>query len=170
MNGNPRASEKPVMQDGSPAIERVVSIRRVTKVVKGGKRLSFNAIAVVGNGHGSVGCSLGKANEVQQAIQKALRKAKKNLFKISLKDSSIPHEIIGKCNATSVLLKPALPGTGIVAGNSVRSVVESCGIKDILSKSFGSRNPINVVYATMDGLRRLRTREEVMKLRGKNAT
>lgn len=158
---------------GDPAnkyIEKVVAVNRVTKVVKGGKRMSFNAIVVVGDGKGNVGCSLGKANEVQKAIQKAVNRAKKEFMFVPIVGTSIPHEIIGISNATKVLLKPALPGTGIVAGNSVRSVVESCGIKDILSKCHGSRNAINVVYATMDGLRRLRTREQIMQMRGKNAS
>jgi small subunit ribosomal protein S5 len=150
--------------------EVVVFVNRVTKVVKGGKRLSFNTVVVVGDGKGGVGCSLGKAKEVQLAIQKAIGKAKKNIINIPMVGTTIPHDIIGRCGAARVLLIPASPGTGIIASDSVRSVIESCGIKDILTKCLGSKNPLNVVYATMNGLSRLRTKDDVMKLRGKNAT
>ena len=147
--------------------EVVVFVNRVTKVVKGGKRFSFNTVVVVGDEQGKVGCSLGKAKEVQLAIQKASARARKNLVSVPLKGGTIPHDIIGRCGASRVFLRPARPGTGIIASNSVRAVVESVGIRDILSKCYGSKNPLNVVYATIDGLRNLRTREGVMKLRGK---
>lgn len=150
--------------------EVVVFVNRVTKVVKGGKRMSFNTIVVVGDGQGKVGCSLGKAKEVQLAIQKAVTRAKKHLIEVPIVRTTIPHDIIGRCGASKVLLMPASPGTGIIASNSVRAVVESCGIRDILTKCLGSKNPLNVVYATMDGLSKLRTKEDVIKLRGKNAT
>lgn len=150
--------------------ESVVFVNRVTKVVKGGKRMSFNTVVVVGDGRGKVGCSLGKAKEVQLAIQKALIRAKKNLISVPMLGTTIPHDIVGHCGASKVLLMPASPGTGIIASNSVRSVIESCGIKDILTKCLGSKNPLNVVYATIEGLGRLRTKDDVMKLRGKNAT
>jgi len=148
--------------------EVVVFVNRVTKVVKGGKRMSFNTVVVVGDGKGSVGCSLGKAREVQLAIQKAVYKAKKKMISVPVVGTTIPHEIYGRSGATRVLLKPAAPGTGIIASDSVRSVIESCGIRDILTKCFYSKNPLNVVYATIDGLKKLRTREQVMKLRGKD--
>jgi len=167
MDTNINNTEKEIIVPEKEYIEKVVSVNRVAKVIKGGKRLSFNAVVVVGDGKGNVGCSLGKARETQLAIQKAVSKAKKNMIKVPIVGTTIPHEIIGSNAATKVLLKPALPGTGIIAGNSVRSVLECCGIKDILTKCFGSRNQINVVYATIDALNKLRTREDIMKLRGK---
>jgi len=147
--------------------EKVVKINRVTKVVKGGKRFSFNAVVVVGDQAGQVGIALGKANEIQATVQKAISKAKKNLVKVSLLGNTIPHSIMGHSGASRVFMRPASPGTGVIAGSVVRAVVEAAGVKDILTKSYGSRNPLNVVSATIDGLRRLRTKKEIAALRGK---
>lgn len=147
--------------------EQVVKIKRVAKVVKGGKRFSFSALVVVGNKEGIVGAGLGKAGEVLEAIRKGTEAAKKNLFEVSLSNNTIPYQINVKYGAAKILLKPAAQGTGIVAGGPVRAVVELCGIKDILSKSLGSNNAINMVYATLKGLKGLKNIEKVCKLRGK---
>jgi len=154
-------TEQPVFK------ETVIAVNRVSKVVKGGKRLSFNAVVAVGDMNGSVGVAIGKAKEVQQAIQKAIYRAKKSMKKVPLLNTTIPHEIVGKCGASKVLLKPAAPGTGVIAGGSVRAVLEAAGIKDILTKCLGSTNPVNVAYATVDGLSKLKTKEKVLELRGK---
>ena len=149
-------------------IKKTVSINRVTKVVKGGRTMRFSALVVVGDGKGSVGIGMAKAAEVPAAIEKANLRAKKSMVKIELLETTIPHETIGKFGKGHVLMMPAQPGTGVIAGGPVRNVLEAVGIKDIRTKSYGSNNPVNCVKATFNGLTNLRTREHVAALRGKN--
>ncbi|MGI6261386.1 MAG: 30S ribosomal protein S5 [Acutalibacteraceae bacterium] len=150
--------------------ERVVAINRVSKTVKGGRIFKFAALVVVGDGNGNVGFGIGKSGEVPDSIRKGIEDAKKNMIKVSLNGSTIPHEVLGAYGAGRVLLKPAAPGTGVIAGGPVRAVVEAAGIKDIRTKALRSNNPCNVVRAAMEGLARLRTAEEVAAVRGKSVS
>ena len=159
-NRNPRKNEVKLYE------ERVVSIGRVTKVVKGGRRFSFSALVVVGDRKGKVGFGTGKASEVPDAIKKAIEDAKKNIIKVPMKGTTIPHSVTGKYGAGKVFLRPASEGTGVIAGGPVRAVLELAGIEDVLSKSLGSNTPINIVRATIGGLSELRNVEEVAAMRG----
>lgn len=161
-NRSPRRQEE---KDGLS--KKLIAVNRVTKVVKGGRKMRFAALVVVGDEHGKIGCGMGKANEVPEAIDKASAQAKKNMRKVAMVGTTISHETIGKFGRGSIVMLPAEEGTGVIAGGPVRAVLEMVGIKDIRTKSYGSNNPANCVKATLDGLSQLRTAEEIARLRGK---
>ena len=166
---NDRRDNRRGREEGSELIEKVVSLNRVSKTVKGGRVMKFSALMVVGDGKGKVGFGMGKAGEVSEAIRKGIEDAKKNMHTITLSGTTIPHEVIGAFGAGRVMLKPAAPGTGIIAGGAVRAVMEAAGISDIRAKSLRSNNPNNVVSATMEGLLSLRDAAQVAAVRGKSA-
>ncbi|NLJ50278.1 MAG: 30S ribosomal protein S5 [Candidatus Atribacteria bacterium] len=158
-----------VKPEGLELQERLISVSRVSKVVKGGKRFGFRAIVAVGNGDGVVGLGIGKAKEVPDAVRKAVERAKKSLFSFPRRKSTITHEVLGKYGAGSVVMKPASPGTGVIAGGPVRAIMEVAGVRDILTKSLGTNNPVNVAHATLQGLMSLKDPREVAHLREKNS-
>jgi len=161
-NRGPRRDRRRGEEDETPEfIEKVVFINRVAKVVKGGRRFSFTAIVVVGDGQGRVGFGMGRANEVPEAIRKGGVIARRSMFRVQMKNGTIAHDVVSQFKATSVLIRPASPGTGMIAGGAVRAVMEAVGVTDVLSKTYGSRNSVNVVRATIDGLRRLRDPQQV---------
>ena len=166
-NRNRRSNrDQDKQKEASDLTEKVVFINRCAKVVKGGRRFSFSALIVAGDKRGKVGCGFGKANEVSEAIRKASESAKKSLVKVAVRENTIPHEVIGEHGGGRVLLRPASPGTGVIAGGGVRAVIEAAGIRDVLAKSLGSSNHANVVKATLEALMQLRLREQIYKTRG----
>ncbi|MDD4364925.1 MAG: 30S ribosomal protein S5 [Synergistales bacterium] len=163
------AGRKPINAKASEFTERVVAINRVSKVVKGGKRFRFSVLVVVGDGHSRVGLGIGKAREISEAVRKGIDKATKNMVDLKQVGSTIPHPIIGRFGAAEVLLRPAAPGTGVIAGAVVRAIMELGGVKDVLTKVIGrTSNPVNVAYATMSAVKAMRSPEEILRLRGKD--
>lgn len=160
-----RPSRRPEEKDGLN--KKLIAVNRVTKVVKGGRKMRFSALVVIGDENGRVGYGMGKANEVPEAIEKATQQAKKSMIKVALVDSTIPYSVVGKFSRGSVIMLPAEEGTGVIAGGPVRAVMEACGIKNIRTKSHGTNNPINMVKAVIEGLKELRSAEEIAALRGK---
>jgi len=170
-NDNRQGGGRGGRQRGDSDIQdRVVEIRRVSKVVKGGRRFNFSALVVVGDGKGRVGAGLGKANTVPAAIQKGQDRAKRNMFQVPMRNTTIPHEVIGKFESSDVLLKPASEGTGVIAGGGVRAVLELAGVRDVLTKALGSTTSVNLVQATVEGLQRLRTKADIEQARGVKIT
>ena len=155
------------MEQEKEYIEKLIKLNRVAKVVKGGRRFSFSALVVVGNQRGEVGFGFGKANDVSEAIRKSIEKAKKNMIKVPVKNSTLPHEVVGRFKIARVMMRPAAPGTGVIAGGPVRAVMEASGINDVLSKSLGSDNSINIVKAVFNGLERMMDAKEIARNRGK---
>ncbi len=166
----PRPRERASRDGGSDLQDRVVEIRRVAKVVKGGRRFNFSALVVVGDGNGRVGIGLGKANTVPAAITKGQERAKREMFDVPMRNTTIPHEVLGKFESSSVMLKPASEGTGVIAGGGVRAVMELAGVRDVLTKALGSTTSVNLVQATVDGLKQLRTKAQVEQTRGVKIT
>ena len=166
----PRPRERGQREGGSDLQDRVVEIRRVAKVVKGGRRFNFSALVVVGDGNGRVGVGLGKANTVPAAIGKGQDRAKANMFDVPMRNTTIPHEVLGKFESSSVMLKPASEGTGVIAGGAVRAVMELAGVRDVLTKALGSTTAVNLVQATVDGLKQLRTKADIEQARGVKIT
>ena len=164
-NKNQGRNSKPEEKDS--LFKKPVAVNRITKTVKGGRKMRFSALVVVGDGKGKVGYGMGKANEVPEAMEKATAQAKKNMFAVEMVDSTIPHEIIGKFGRGQVIMLPAEEGTGVIAGGPVRIIMEACGIRNIRTKSHGTNNPINMVKAVVEGLKELRSAEEIAALRGK---